>query len=46
VSIGVAIVVQIATVAVGLGDEAALHAGEVGTLWLVVAGVALFAAVA
>src|SRR3954453_16965112 len=45
-SIGVAIAAQIATVAVGLGDKHALDAGEVGLPWLVVAGVAVFAAVA
>src|SRR4051794_27424018 len=46
VSMGVAIAVQVATVAVGLGDKQALDAGELGTPWLVVAGIALFAAVA
>jgi hypothetical protein len=46
VSIGVAIAVQIATVAAGLGDKHALDAGEVGGPWLVAAGVAVFAAVA
>ena len=46
VSLGVAIAAQIATVAVGLGDQHALDAGEVGTPWLVAAGVAVFAAVA
>src|SRR5919199_706708 len=46
VSMGVAIATQIATVAVGLGDERALDAGEVGTPWLVAAGVAVFAVVA
>src|SRR5690349_294750 len=45
-SMGVAIAAQIATVAVGLGDADTLDAGEVGALWLVGAGVALFAAVA
>jgi hypothetical protein len=46
VSLGVAIAVQVATVAVGLGDEQALGAGEVGRPGLVAAGVAVFAAVA
>src|SRR3954469_21330019 len=46
VSLGVAIAAQIATVAVGRGDKPALDAGEVGTPWLVAAGVALLAAVA
>src|SRR3954464_11578442 len=46
VSMGVAIAVQIATVAVGLGDKPALDAGEVRGPWLVAAGVAVFAAVA
>jgi hypothetical protein len=46
VSMGVAIAAQIATVAVGLGDKHALDAGEVGTPWLVAAGVVVFAAVA
>src|SRR3954454_14365756 len=46
VSMGVAIAAQVATVAVGLGDKHALDAGEVGTPWLVAAGVAMFAAVA
>src|SRR3954470_835191 len=46
VSLGVAIAVQIAAVAVGLGDKPALGAGEVDAPWLVTAGVALFAAVA
>src|SRR3954449_3022901 len=46
VSLGVAIATQIATVAVGLGDQQALDAGELGHPWLVPAGVALFAAVA
>src|SRR4051794_839001 len=46
VSLGVAIAVQIATVAVGLGDKPALDAGEVGAAWLVAVGVAVFAAVA
>lgn len=43
---GDAIAAQVATVAVGLGDKHALDAGEVGTPWLVAAGVAVFAAVA
>src|SRR3954449_7029233 len=46
VSLGVAIAVQLAAVAVALGDKHALDAGEVGTPWLVAAGVAMFAAVA
>ena len=46
VSMGVAIAAQIATVAVGLGDQHALDAGEVDAPWLVAAGVAVFAAVA
>src|SRR3954465_1394447 len=46
VSMGVAIAAQIASVAVGLGDKHALDAGEVGTPWLVAAGLAVFAAVA
>src|SRR3954449_10560381 len=46
VSMSVAIAVQIAAVAVGLGDKHALDAGEVGTPWLAAAGVALFAVVA
>jgi hypothetical protein len=46
VSMGVAIAVQIATVAVGLGDKHALDAGQVDAPWLVAAGVAVFAAVA
>jgi hypothetical protein len=46
VSIGVAIAIQVATVAVGLGDKQSLDAGEVGTPWLVAVGVAVFAAVA
>jgi hypothetical protein len=46
VSLGVAIAAQIATAAVGLGDKHALDAGEVGNPWLVVAGAAVFYAVA
>src|SRR3954447_9806890 len=46
VSMGVAIAAQIATVAVGLGDKPALDAGELGSPWLVAAGLAVFAAVA
>src|SRR3954452_2445812 len=46
VSLGVAIAAQIATVAVGLGYQQALDAGELGHPWLVAAGVAMFAAVA
>ena len=45
-SLGVAIAIQIATVAVGLGEKPALDAGELGAPWLVAAGVAVFAAVA
>ncbi len=45
-SMGVAIAVQIATVAVGLGNQRALDSGEVAAPWLVAAGVAVFAAVA
>jgi hypothetical protein len=46
VSMGVAIAAQLASVAVGLGDKPALDAGEVGTPWLVAAGLAVFAAIA
>src|SRR3954471_10725452 len=46
VSLGVAIAAQLAAVAVGLGDKHALGGGEVGSPWLVAAGVAVFAAVA
>src|SRR3954470_21471305 len=45
-SMGVAIAVQVAAVAIGLGDKHALDNGELGSPWLVAAGVAVFVAVA